>query len=175
MSASASYVAFQSDRLIARGVMREVAEAVRAAPADAPVLVFDEATGSQTDLGPAEVRPTAPEAPRGRGRPKLGVVAREVTLLPRHWDWLSSQPGGASVVLRKLVEEASRSPKQRARAAANAAYAFLHAIAGNRPGYEDALRALFAGDRAQFEERMAPWPADIRAFALHLAYREEAQ
>jgi hypothetical protein len=112
------------------------------------------------------------EAPRGRGRPKLGVVAREVTLLPRHWDWLARQPGGASVTLRRLVEDASRSPKERARAAANAAYNFLHAIAGDRPAYEEALRALFAHDRAKFEAHIASWPADIRRHALRLAYPE---
>lgn len=136
------------------------------------MLVFDNATGKQIDLDPRDHSDGLTEEPRGRGRPKLGVVAREVTLLPRHWDWLASQPGGASVALRKLVEDASRNPQQTARAAANAAYNFMHAIAGDRTGYEEALRALFAGDRAKFEHEIAAWPADIRTHALRLAFPE---
>ncbi len=172
MTASLTFSAFQDDRLLAAGSRRQVATAVRAAHSDAAVLVFDDATGKQVDLDLREVAETAGEEPRGRGRPKLGVVAREVTLLPRHWDWLASQPGGASVALRKLVEEASRNPKQAARTAANAAYNFMHAMAGDRAGYEEALRALFAGDRAKFEAEIATWPADIRNHALGLAFPE---
>lgn len=111
-------------------------------------------------------------SPKGRGRPKLGVVAREVTLLPRHWEWLAVQPGGASVTLRRLVEDARRSPspRQRRRAAQEAAYQFMLAIAGDLPGYEEATRALFADDRAGLDEQIAPWPADLRAHALRLAF-----
>ncbi len=78
-----------------------------------------------------------PAEPRGRGRPKLGVVAREVTLLPRHWDWLNAQPGGASVALRKLVEQARRAngDADRARAAREAAYHFMSAMAGDLPAF----------------------------------------
>ena len=91
--------------------------------------------------------------PRGRGRPKLGVVAREVTLLPRHWDWLNSQSGGASVALRKLVEAArlAGDDKDRTRHAQEAAYRFMTALAGNLPGYEEATRALYAADPARFD------------------------
>ncbi len=108
---------------------------------------------------------------RGPGRPKLGVVAREVTLLPRHWDWLNSQPGGASVALRKLVEEArkSHSGKDRRREAQNAAYKFLTAMAGNEQGFEEALRALFAGDHERFEQFSEAWPADVRDHGRMLA------
>ncbi|WP_338466284.1 DUF2239 family protein [Novosphingobium sp. ZN18A2] len=115
--------------------------------------------------------PTSSSAPRGRGRPKLGVVAREVTLLPRHWEWLSAQPGGASQALRRLVEHARRADgwHTRARAAREAAYRFLSALAGDLPGYEEAIRALFAGDDDAFAHRMADWPEDIRAHALKLA------
>jgi hypothetical protein len=111
---------------------------------------------------------------RGRGRPKLGVIAREVTLLPRQWDWLSTHPGGVSAVLRRLVDEATKkgdADLQR-RAAQEAAYRFLTAIAGDQPGYEEAIRALFAGDRIAMEQRMDSWPADIRAHALRLAFRQ---
>lgn len=106
---------------------------------------------------------------RGRGRPKLGVVAREVTLLPRHWEWLAAQPGGASVALRKLVEEARRSQSGRARQAQERAYHFMNAMAGDLPGFEEATRALFAGDREGFAERIAGWPTDVREHAAWLA------
>ncbi|MCQ9156941.1 DUF2239 family protein [Acidomonas methanolica] len=107
-----------------------------------------------------------------RGRPKLGVVAREVTLLPRQWEWLTSKPGGASATLRHLVDEARKatSPRQQRRAAQDAAYHFMQAIAGDLPGYEEATRALFADDRSSLENRIAAWPEDIRSYALRLAF-----
>ncbi|MCQ0032881.1 DUF2239 family protein [Burkholderia glumae] len=115
--------------------------------------------------------PPAGGAPRGRGRPRLGVVAREVTLLPRHWDWLASQPGGASVVLRKLVDEARRvsGERDRRRAAHARAYHFMSALAGDLPGFEEAARALFADDAAGLRQRIAGWPADVQAHLLRLA------
>lgn len=115
---------------------------------------------------------TEPAQPRGRGRPKLGVIGREVTLLPRHWEWLSAQPGGASVALRRLVDEARRSsaPARDARLAQERAYRVMSALAGDRPGYEEALRALFAGDRPRLEAHISDWPSDIREYTLHLAY-----
>lgn len=166
-----------------------------------PFLVFDDATGRVIDLDlrgtkadvidrlarPAKgligryasSRAEPPESsqreaagPRGRGRPKLGVVAREVTLLPRQWEWLSTQPGGASAVLRRLVDEVRKNgvPHQKRRAAQEAAYQFMLAMAGDLPGYEEATRALFADDRARLEQRIADWPEDIRAHALRLAF-----
>lgn len=165
------------------------------------ILVFDDATGRIIDLDlrgtdaevlerlsqppqtfagrhrPRADEPSAPAAeevqgPKGRGRPKLGVVAREVTLLPRQWDWLAAQPGGASATLRRLVDDARRttSPRQQRRAAQEAAYHFMLAIAGDLPGYEEATRALFADDRPALEERIADWPEDVRAYALRLAF-----
>jgi hypothetical protein len=105
----------------------------------------------------------------------LGVVAREVTLLPRHWDWLNSQPGGASVALRKLVELARRTSgdRDRVRAAQESAYSFMSAIAGNLPGFEEATRALFAYDRRRFSELIASWPEDIRDYAIKLAFADQ--
>jgi uncharacterized protein len=113
-----------------------------------------------------------PPEPRGRGRPKLGVVAREVTLLPRQWEWLSAQPGGASAVLRRLVDEARRDDGslRRRRAAQEAAYQFMLAIAGDFTGYEEATRALFADDRPKLEQLLLEWPADIRAHVTRLAF-----
>lgn len=111
------------------------------------------------------------DAPRGRGRPKLGVVAREVTLLPRHWDWLAAQPGGASVVLRKLVESARHASeaKDRVRTSREAVHRFMTALAGNLPGYEEALRALYAGERARFEAWSVDWPEGVRDYVRELA------
>jgi hypothetical protein len=119
--------------------------------------------------GPAE--PAAGEPRRGPGRPRLGVIAREVTLLPRHWRWLSDQPGGASVALRRLVEEAAkdRSGREKRRLGQEAAYRFMSSLAGDRAGYEDAVRALFAGNSARFGELIASWPADVRDYAQQLA------
>lgn len=108
---------------------------------------------------------------RGPGRPRLGVVGREVTLLPRHWDWLNAQPGGASVALRKLVETARHvhAEEDRIRQAQEATYRFMTAIAGNQPDYEEALRALFAGDAPSFMRHIACWPADVRRHIEDLA------
>lgn len=182
--------AFEGVRRIAGGRLADVAPIVKEAvdrAGPAPVLVFDDLTGRLIDLdlrGTAEevqsrfagnpiesIEPLADGLPRRPGRPKLGVVAREVTLLPRHWEWLNGQPGGASVALRKLVEEARRAnaAKDRARQAQEAAYRFTNAMAGNEPGYEEATRALFAGDSAGFELHSRPWPSDVRGHARCLA------
>jgi hypothetical protein len=183
-------IAFEGDRRIAAGDLREVAHAAKAAldrRSDAAILIFDGRTSAPIDLdfrGPIddvlarlpESPPTgqdgaAPPAPRGPGRPKLGVVAREVTLLPRHWDWLTQQRGGASVAIRRLVEQARRSgdDRDRPRQAQEAAYRFMAAMAGNRPHYEEAIRALFAPDPARFEKLIAGWPTDVRDHAFRLA------
>ena len=177
--------AFAGPARIASGELRHVALKARLAhAAGGRVLVFEDASGRQVDL-PLELpegemlqrlghpEPAAePALPaRGPGRPKLGVVAREVTLLPRHWDWLAAQPGGASVALRKLVEEARKvaGGNDRRRAAQESAYRFMQAMAGDLSGYEDATRALFAGDVGRFEEQTAHWPEDIREHASLLA------
>lgn len=135
----------------------------------AQVLIFDDVTGAPIDV---DYRATpGDEEPRRPGRPRLGVVAREVTLLPRHWDWLATQPGGASVALRKLVEHAKRAnlDTDRRRFARDAAYCFLSAMAGNEPGFEEAARALFAGNRNKFAENTESWPSDVRDYARKLA------
>jgi uncharacterized protein len=120
---------------------------------------------------PADEASTQPAQSRAPGRPRLGVVAREVTLLPRHWEWLCEQPGGASVTLRKLVEEARRSTvgEARIRRAREACYRFMNTVAGNEPGYEEALRALFADDRATFDSLVEDWPPDVRDHVRRLA------
>ena len=173
-------VLFQGARKIAQGPLDEVqgkALEARSAAPEAPLLAFDLATGRLTDLeGRVEAVAAAPgPEPARRGRPRLGVVAREVTLLPRHWDWLAQQPGGASVTLRKLVEQARKThagaDAQRARR--EGAYRFMSAMAGDAPGFEEASRALFAGDRGRLSGLMAPWPADIVATVETLLGPEE--
>ena len=183
-----SCTAFAGTRLFRHGPLAEVALAMKAAiEAGENVLVFDDASGRLIDLdlrgGDAEILarldiPSSPATPvpnapaKGRGRPKLGVVAREVTLLPRHWDWLAAQPSGASATLRRLVDEARRrdAPQQQQRAAQTAAYHFMQALAGDLPDYEEATRALFADDRAGLEQMTAGWPPDVRTHTLRLAF-----
>jgi len=173
--------AFAGNRQLASGTLEEVAAALQAAQ-DAgetePMLCFADATSELIEIDlrgtPEEiVSRIAPAAATGRGpgRPKLGVVAKEVTLLPRHWQWLSEQPGGASVALRKLVEHASRECRsaEQIRHAKEATYRFMTALAGNLPGYEEATRALFAGDAATFTTLTASWPVAIRDYAGKLA------
>jgi hypothetical protein len=193
MSNPANFTVFENEHRVATGPLAEVALVVKwmaDRPGSTSILIFDDSTGRTVDLdlrgSDAEVMerlqpaasPPAPAAasPRGRGRPKLGVVAREVTLLPRHWDWLANQPGGASVALRKLVEEARRrsGDRDRARMARDAAYHFMSTMAGNRPGFEEASRALFAGDRHRFAELIASWPPDVRDQIVKLAFNDLA-
>ena len=162
--------AFAGSRRIATGEWNQVALEIRKAQdrgEQAMVLIFDDESGRQVELDP---RPAVPET-RKPGRPRLGVVAREVTLLPRHWEWLATQPGGASVALRQLVEYASRANRtqDRVRIARESAYRFMSAMAGNEPGFEEASRALFAGNREKFEKETAVWPADVRRYAAALA------
>lgn len=177
-----SYTVFRGPGRVTTGALSEIAVLLKDAPQGGEFLVFDDATGGQVDLDtrgtPEQIsrrysEGASPE-PRGRGRPRLGVVAKEVTLLPRHWDWLTSQPGGASVALRKLVEQARRASgdRDRVRAAQEAAYRFMSAIAGNLPMFEEATRALFAYDRRRFGELAAGWPEDVRDYAIQLAFAD---
>jgi hypothetical protein len=186
-----SFTAFAGQRCLLSGTLAEVAIAVKRAGSAAPIIIFNDATGRSLDLDlrgsdseiiarlpkppPAEPEAEASE-PRGRGRPKLGVVAREVTLLPRHWEWLSAQPGGASVALRKLIDEVRRvsGDRDRLRAARDAAYHFMSTMAGNLTNFEEASRALFADDRRRFAGLIADWPIDIRDHIVRLAYSDRA-
>lgn len=186
-----TYTAFEGFRQIASGGLTAVAlktKRVLDRGELAPVLIFADLTGEQVELdfrgnaddvlirlndsGKREETEASSgggrDLPRGPGRPRLGVVAREVTLLPRHWSWLNEQPGGASVALRKLVEEAKRAnvAKDRVRRAQERTYRFMSAVSGNLPGFEEATRALFAWDLERFSSLIEGWPKDIR---LHLS------
>lgn len=187
-----SCTAFAGTQCIASGDLHAVAGAVKSLidqGEQAPILIFDDMTSEPVEVDfrgsmevvlgrlPARAVPDIAmqegAAVRAPGRPKLGVVAREVTLLPRHWEWLGAQPGGASVALRKLVEAASRAneTKDRMRRAQEAAYRFMSAMAGNQPGYEEAVRALFADMPEEFGVQTETWPADVRDHARMLALR----
>nr|WP_246520267.1 DUF2239 family protein [Microvirga arabica] len=178
-----TYTAFAGMRRIASGDLATVAAKAKASldqDQGTPILILEDETCRVVDI---DFRGTADDVvkrleqtsgkpePRGPGRPKLGVVAREVTLLPRHWEWLNAQPGGASVALRKLVEEARRSneAKDRVRQSREALYRFMSTLAGDEAGFEEASRALFAGDQKLFEALIRLWPKDLRDHAERLA------
>lgn len=184
-----SCTVFDGHRQIASGPLTQVVAAAKQAfdrggsvlivsDADAQVVDVDYSGTEESVLARLRSRQKPPvagedeeSAPRGRGRPRLGVVAREVTLLPRHWDWLSRQPGGASVALRRLVDEARRTNagKDRVRRSQETAYRFMSALGGDLPGFEEAMRALFAGDRQRFDTNVAGWPEDLRTYSTRLA------
>ena len=176
-----TFTAFDRHRLIARGDLPAVARAAHASRTMTP-LVFEDATGRTVELdlrGSADEAAArlAPEPPKpARGRPKLGVTAREVTLLPRHWDWLATQPGGASAALRRLVEDARRAAvgPDAVRAAQEAVYRVMTTLAGDLPGYEEATRALFARDRVRFNQLTGPWPADVADYVQALNAKVDA-
>lgn len=142
-------------------------------PADlGSILVFDDATGRLADLDFWDAAKSAP--PPASGRPRLGVKAREVTLLPRHWDWLASEQGGASAALRRLVDAAMEaSPKSRQRR--DAIYNFMSNLCGDRPGFEEATRALYRDDLEGFGSIIAHWPEDIRGYLDRLAQGDPAR
>lgn len=170
---------FLDERRIASGsrdaVTRLIEERYAAADHGA-IQVFDDITGHRVDLEHGDAGAGAARLhPRPRGRPKLGVKAREVTLLPRHWEWLGGQRGGASATLRRLVEQASREAPDRIRARRDAAYRFMQATSGDRPGYEEALRALYRGDERRLDALIADWPADVVSYVRRLLSDGKAQ
>ncbi len=181
-----TWTAFRDEHRLATGTPADVAVMVHRTlitDPEAQILIFDDHSGRTVDFDPrgteadiaARLRPTdadaEPDTPRRAGRPKLGVKAKEVTLLPRHWEWLAAQPGSASATLRKLIDAARKEDGGSAdvRQAQAAADRFMMAILGDKPGYEQAARALYAGDRATFMARSEDWPVDLRDHARHLA------
>jgi len=181
---STSCTAFDHHHLIASGALVDVVRATKQAldaGASGPLLIFDDHSSRQIEV---DFRGTVDEvlarlphiavaesASRGPGRPKLGVVPREVTLLPRHWDWLGQQPGGASAVLRRLIEQTMRhgGAKERARQAVEAVDRFMQVMTGDLPGYEEASRAFYRGERERFTALTTAWPADVRTHLQRLA------
>jgi hypothetical protein len=179
-------IAFQGTQLVAKGNIIELAQRLKerlSAHDESSVLILDATTSERRELDlrgsidevlarlKPQPAPTSNKESVGPGRPKLGVVTREIGLLPRHWEWLARQPGGASAALRRLVEEAKRNSfdRDRVRASQDATYKFLSIVAGNLPHYEDVLRALYAKNVSLFETLIAKWPSDVRDHAQALA------
>jgi hypothetical protein len=193
ISVQTSWIAVARGKCVASGAPRKVATEIKAFADSNPevnVLVLDAVTSEPVEIDlrgsvstvlrrlpkpptsePAIIVASQTPVARAAGRPKLGVIAREVTLLPRHWEWLATQPGGASVALRKLVEHAQRANRHadRVREAREAAYRFMSVMAGDEPGFEEATRAVFAGDLAHLHKFIKKWPPDIRKHTLSLA------
>jgi hypothetical protein len=181
MDETRTYTAFLAETRIASGPLETVLPVLKArfdAGENTLVFIFDDQSGRQVDfdlrgsLAEVTARATPTQARVGPGRPKLGVASREVSLLPRHWQWLEEQPNGASAALRRLVDQASkREPgEQRARQAMESTGRFLSAMAGNLPNYEEASRALYRSNRSRFEELMQDWPQDIIHQASRMAH-----
>ncbi len=191
MDAIRTYTAFESGERIAHGALDEVVLTVKRRMGRAehgPALVFSDETGNTMDFNfqggekdvlkrlEVFVRADAGDASQpaeatGPGRPRLGVVSREVSLLPRQWEWLAAQSGGASAVLRRLVDDAKRKSGEGVsiKQAQERTYKFLHALAGDLQGYEEALRALYKKDAKGFAQRMDGWPKDVKTHAAKLA------
>ncbi len=180
------YSAFEESSRYSSGTLQQVAIELKKrieSGVQESIVVFDDTNSKVIDLNLSgsiadveqryqeQVIEEAPDKPRGRGRPKLGVVGHEVTLLPRHWEWLRDQPGGASVVLRKLVEQARHDNKEidQTRFSRNAVSRFITTMAGNLPGYEEANRALFANDKRRFDFEIELWPTDFKSYIYKLA------
>lgn len=181
-----SYTAFQNNKRVAKGPLEEIALKLKKKYEEdetSTFLIFDDQSGRTLEFldfsGTNEqvlqriqvYLPREESKSSGPGRPKLGVVAREVSLLPRHWEWLAQQPGGASVTLRKLVEEKAKSGLSSPREAIDATYRFLSVAAGDLPGYEEALRALYKKDGKRFAALINDWPKDLREHAQAMAVK----
>lgn len=179
-----TYIAFEGSTRLAAGSLTAVVERCKTrldADDTASPIIYDDSTGQPVDIDYrgsihdvlARLPSAEPAVRRGPGRPRLGVVAREVTLLPRHWEWLANQPGGASVALRKLVEVASRDGAvgDRTREAREAVDRVMSALAGNLPDYEEASRAFHRREPERFDTLTAGWPVDVRDYVRVLARR----
>ncbi len=177
--------AFWRQQEIAHGTLSDLLQQLQSANTEGEtVFIFNDRSGKRLDIHLHEeiaralaVYPELAEgnAVKSRGRPKLGVSAKEVTLLPRHWEWLATQPGGASATLRRLIDQARKTakPADNKRQRHDRAYHFMYEMAGDLPGYEASMRALFADDEATFTASIARWPQDIREYALRLAFGKE--
>ena len=170
-----NYRAFANEKQVASGNLTTLLTSLKPLADEqpgAPILVFEDGTGRQVDF---DLRGDLSQVLEragihlkiGPGRPKLGVVSREISLLPRHWEWLERRPNGASATIRRLIEDASKGSNPGE--ARDRTSRVMTALAGNFPGYEDAGRALYRGDRTAFEELVSGWPSDIRNYLIELA------
>jgi uncharacterized protein len=182
-----NYTAFDRFKIISQGNLEEVALDVRRhlkTNREARILIFSDFSGRQMDLDLSGSEkdtlerlkifktPDLNPSQSGPGRPKLGVVPREISLLPSHWEWLSTQPGGSSATIRRLVEEMMKinaSGKDKSKHAQETVYTFLNAIAGDLPNFEEALRFLYRRDKKRFKDLISSWPEDLVRHTLTLA------
>ncbi|MBT78986.1 MAG: hypothetical protein CL587_01170 [Alteromonadaceae bacterium] len=166
------YIAIHNKTLIAQGELPAVIrETVKQFP-DAEPYLFKLDDGKRTDIDwrgdaeevisrlPASLMPQA----KKRGRPKLGVKSKEVTLLPEHWEWLSLQRGGASTTLRKLIDAvmAQMTPEQERRIKQDQLYNMMR-VFEDEAGFEASSRALYRLDETAFTQAIANWPQALQA------------
>tara|TARA_B100001013_G_scaffold338302_1_gene259147 strand:+ start:260 stop:835 length:576 start_codon:yes stop_codon:yes gene_type:complete len=169
---SSTYIAIHNKSLIAQGELPAVIrEAQRQFPEAEPCL-YKLDNGKRVDIDwrgdaeevikrlPAALVPPAEK----RGRPKLGVISKEVTLLPEHWEWLSVQRGGASTTLRRLIDSAmsSMTPAQERRIKQDQLYSMMR-VFEDEAGFEAASRALYRLDEAAFSQAIGNWPEALQA------------
>lgn len=181
-----SYTAFLGDAILAQGNLEEVVLKIKKQMGKADhseALLFNDSTGKVMDFNFQGTRedvekrlevyraPDSSPSRSGPGRPKLGVVSREVSLLPRHWEWLAAQPGGVSVTLRLLIEEAKKKSESSVtiKQLQERTYQVMFTLAGDLEGYEEAVRALYKKDRKNFLEHQSSWPSDVKKYILKVA------
>lgn len=183
-----TYAAFKKEKLIAEGDLKKVILKTKRELMRSPesaILIFSNETGKTMDfnfqgsenevLSRLEVflEPKIEIDPKEKkvGRPSLGVISREVSLLPKHWEWLACQSGGASAEIRRLVEKAMKQTQAAStvKMAQEKTFRFLNTIAGNFPNFEEAIRSLYRRDLNAFEQIIKFWPVDIKDHALHLS------
>lgn len=182
-----NYTAFDGFQMISQGGLEEVALGVKRrlkSNREARILIFSDSSGKQMDLDLSGSENDALERLKifkshdvntgqsGPGRPKLGVISREISLLPHHWEWLSNQSGGSSATIRRLVEEKMKdnaSGKDKIKQTQEAVYTFLNAIAGDLPNFEEAIRFLYRSDKKRFRDLISEWPGDLARHTLALS------
>ncbi len=176
MNESERYSSFIGDRHLFTGDLKGMLSQTHAyisRHGEEGLLIFDNFSGRQIDynfrvsLEELLGKELPPTPKKGPGRPRLGVVCGEISLLPRHWDWLQRQRQSASATIRRLIEAAMKeaSPEEKTREAIDAAGKFLWTMAGNLSDFEEASRALYAQKWHILDAITAAWPEDI---AKHL-------
>ncbi|MBN21814.1 MAG: hypothetical protein CL678_11090 [Bdellovibrionaceae bacterium] len=175
------YSAFDDKTLLVQGELDDVVIHIKkhlGKSENSSILIFSDSTGATIDFNFQGTKqdvlkrldmfrsPKQKSIPSGPGRPRLGVISREISLLPRHWEWLATQSGGASATLRRLVEEAQKKSSQQVstKQIQERVYKVMSVLAGDLQGYEEALRALYKKDRKTFFSQIEIWPKDIKKY-----------
>ncbi len=165
MTPSPTVTAFLRDQRLTQGALVDVARELATTPGGRAAQVFDDVSGDLIKLSRPEELARALVPTVVSASPRQEAVG----LLTRHLAWLDARPGGASATLRRLVETAARDGTGRDRRARDAAYRFLSMMAGDRPGFEEACRALYAGDGPRLRAAMDDWPEDVADYVAALA------